>query len=387
MDGMDMPGMATIATPTGTQTAAPTIVIHNGDGGTTMGMSAMSMTFFHSASTPLFWDWWKPSGAQQYAATCVFLIVLAAVTRILFAVRPLIHARCRGSSGTRHYCLPLNQDKQTMTHHNATTEELLPSDDKTGGLNEKDPETVAPKAATGIASRWWNSATVGERLLRASCEAVLVCLGYFLMLAVMTMNIGYFVSVLSDPASQFLQGLCRRDGPCPGAVKLTRTTARLWLYGPLAAAQYYLIGLGYLPYDPLCAESCLRSLMSYTLSCTPSMDMAGGSGGGHSMSHDAAGMLRRRRPVPHLAGVVLGASDRELNAASIVNTAVYLMQWNVLGSVVDESKTESKYSLVVILAAIATPVLLTCLGHLPFGAAVMDKVWPYAVYLSIIGKH
>lgn len=165
-----MPGMATSTTPTSTQPAAATIA---------MGMSAMSMTFFHSASTPLFWDWWKPSGPQQYAATCVFLIALAAVTRILFVIRPLLQAR-RGSSGTRHQRLPLHQDEQTMDRRNATTEELLPSDEKAGGLNETYPETVTPKAAIGIASRWWSSATLGERLLGASCEAVLVCLGYFL---------------------------------------------------------------------------------------------------------------------------------------------------------------------------------------------------------------
>lgn len=37
----------------------------------------------------------------------------------------------------------------------------------------------------------------------------------------------------------------------PRAMKLTRTTAWLGLYVPFAAGRYHLIGLGYLPYDPL----------------------------------------------------------------------------------------------------------------------------------------
>ncbi|KAL8403424.1 hypothetical protein RB594_008616 [Gaeumannomyces avenae] len=200
MDAMDMSAMATSMTSVSTPTPAPTMAMHGGGGGggdTAMGMSAMSMTFFHSASTPLFWDWWKPSGPQQYAATCVFLIALAAVTRVLFAVRPLLHARAasRGAPDG-HHRLPLRQDDEQATpRRHATAEELLLAGEKTG-LSGADPEAAAPKGVARVASRWWHSATVGERLLRASCEAVLVCLGYFVMLAVMTMNTGYFLSVL-----------------------------------------------------------------------------------------------------------------------------------------------------------------------------------------------
>ncbi|KAL8377566.1 hypothetical protein RB595_008310 [Gaeumannomyces hyphopodioides] len=196
MDSMDMSAMATSMAPVSTPTPAPTMAMHGSGGDTVMGMSAMSMTFFHSASTPLFWDWWKPSGPQQYAATCVFLVALAAVTRVLFAVRPLLHARA-ASRGTAdgHHRLPLHHDEQTTSRHHATAEELLSADEKTSP-SEADPETAAPKRVARVASSWWSSAAVSERLLRASCEAVLVCLGYFLMLAVMTMNTGYFLSVL-----------------------------------------------------------------------------------------------------------------------------------------------------------------------------------------------
>ena len=45
------------------------------------------MTFFTSTSTPLFSLSWSPSTAGQYAGTCIFLIVLAALFRALVAIR------------------------------------------------------------------------------------------------------------------------------------------------------------------------------------------------------------------------------------------------------------------------------------------------------------
>jgi copper transporter 1 len=52
-----------------------------------MGMNQMKMTFFTSASTPLFASSWTPTTTGQYAGTCIFLIVLAIFFRALLAVR------------------------------------------------------------------------------------------------------------------------------------------------------------------------------------------------------------------------------------------------------------------------------------------------------------
>ncbi|KAL8308395.1 hypothetical protein RB597_000398 [Gaeumannomyces tritici] len=160
-----------------------------------------------------------------------------------------------------------------------------------------------------------------------------------------------------------------------------RVAAWLGLLALPTAAQYHLIGLGYLPYDPLFAESCLRSLSTYTLGCTLEMDMAGGHGG-HAMSmtppecfaaDDAfltsvawclhskcadsgvpasklesfweqfvtgsAGRLPAKWTYTEALAAVdprppsrqPDASDYELNVTSVVNPVVYLMQWNVLG--------------------------------------------------------
>ena len=54
---------------------------------TMMGMQSMEMTFFTSSSTPLYSMSWSPSTAGQYAGTCVFLMVFAAIFRALLVVR------------------------------------------------------------------------------------------------------------------------------------------------------------------------------------------------------------------------------------------------------------------------------------------------------------
>lgn len=52
-----------------------------------MSMDQMKMTFFTSATTPLFASSWTPVTSGQYAGTCIFLIVLATIFRALLAVR------------------------------------------------------------------------------------------------------------------------------------------------------------------------------------------------------------------------------------------------------------------------------------------------------------
>jgi solute carrier family 31 (copper transporter), member 1 len=52
-----------------------------------MGMSDMAMVFFTSVTTPLFSYAWTPTGEGQYAGTCIFLIIFAAIFRGILAVR------------------------------------------------------------------------------------------------------------------------------------------------------------------------------------------------------------------------------------------------------------------------------------------------------------
>jgi copper transporter 1 len=74
-----------------------------------MDMSQMMMTFFTSRDTPLYSKDWTPSGAGQYAGTCIFLIVLAFLFRGLLALR------------TR---LPMLRDGWESVEHQKDTKDL-----------------------------------------------------------------------------------------------------------------------------------------------------------------------------------------------------------------------------------------------------------------------
>ena len=179
MDSAGMAGMPTNMAPPSTPTAAMAVPMAmpnpqgmDSGGDMLMGMSVMSMTFFHSAATPLFWDWWKPNGSAQYAATCAFLILLAAVTRILFAIRPGIYTRGRGWS-----------EEPIQSIHQHAGDHLLPSDEKIAAEIEDSGSDLALASgggARGMMRRWWCSVSLASRLWRACCEVALVCLGYFL---------------------------------------------------------------------------------------------------------------------------------------------------------------------------------------------------------------
>ena len=72
-----------------------------------MSMADMAMVFFQSTATPLYSAGWVPAGPGSYAGTCIFLIVLALVHRVLIALRfvlfdsnPALH---RGSNHNHNH--------------------------------------------------------------------------------------------------------------------------------------------------------------------------------------------------------------------------------------------------------------------------------------------
>ena len=174
------------------------------------------------------------------------------------------------------------------------------------------------------------------------------------------------------------------------AIPLLFLVSLAFLASPaLAIGQALLIGFGFSPYHPLCAESCLRSFTSYMLSCSPSSD-------GHSHSHMSATppecyakdtafltsvawcfsgkcadsgvpisklqafweqfvtgspkvtpkwtysvALANVDPTPPT--YQLTAVDTDLNQTSLVSLDKYLAQWNALGNVAREGLVESNY--------------------------------------------
>ncbi|KAF2720487.1 hypothetical protein K431DRAFT_226488 [Polychaeton citri CBS 116435] len=118
----------------------------------------MAMVFFTSTTTPLFSWSWVPRGVGQYAGTCIFLIALATIFRGLVAVRLHFHdvlaairSRRLGDVGF----VPVTTEKPFH--------------------------------------RPWRA---NEAVMLATMDVILAGISYLLMLAVMTMNVGYFLSVL-----------------------------------------------------------------------------------------------------------------------------------------------------------------------------------------------
>ncbi|KAL2833061.1 Ctr copper transporter family-domain-containing protein [Aspergillus pseudoustus] len=146
-----------------------------------MSMSEMSMTFFTSYKTLLFSNSWSPTTQGQYAGTCIFLIALALILRFLIALRPILERRV-WNDGPRN---------RGFVHSAASDTSL----EQAGVLPEKPVATGRVTVAQEVRSRWsnWKVNCAGGR---ATYEVFVAGVAYLLMLAVMTMNVGYFLSVL-----------------------------------------------------------------------------------------------------------------------------------------------------------------------------------------------
>ncbi|KAJ5772276.1 hypothetical protein N7520_002805 [Penicillium odoratum] len=136
-----------------------------------MSMSDMSMTFFTSFKTPLYSEDWTPTSKGTYAGTCIFLIVLAVILRVLIAVRPVLEGRL-WTDGISHGSEPLIGEHDRQKH--------------ISGVQKSFQEL----------GRRWSRWRVNPAAGRATFELILAGVAYLLMLAIMTMNVGYFLSVL-----------------------------------------------------------------------------------------------------------------------------------------------------------------------------------------------
>ncbi|KZF20845.1 hypothetical protein L228DRAFT_249663 [Xylona heveae TC161] len=152
------------------------------------GMSHMQMTFFSDETTPLYSTGWTPSGTGSYAGTCIFLILLAVIFRALFAFKHVLEKRWLDQALNRRYIVvagEVPEAERSLNDPDAKTGTLVSSK----GLEER--VRVVRRHARGI-SPWRLSVDVP----RAGIATVIAGVGYLLMLAVMTMNVGYFLSVL-----------------------------------------------------------------------------------------------------------------------------------------------------------------------------------------------
>ncbi|KAK8075392.1 low affinity copper transporter [Apiospora hydei] len=137
----------------------------------TMDMSQMAMVFFQSVNSPLFAKAWTPASPGAYAGTCIFLIALATLHRVLIAVRNLVFET--GPHG--HRKLDTDEEEAAYMRRYGRSAGVLA---RVRRALHDNPFRIATETA------------------RAFSEVIVGGIGYLLMLAVMTMNVGYFLSVL-----------------------------------------------------------------------------------------------------------------------------------------------------------------------------------------------
>ncbi|RBQ76047.1 hypothetical protein FVER14953_12453 [Fusarium verticillioides] len=131
-----------------------------------MDMEQMNMVFFTSTTTLLWTKSFAPETTGQYAGVCIFLIAFATILRMLLALRVNFYS-VRDSLRRRR------------------TKGLL--------VESRGIETV---------NRPWRA---NEAMILGAIDVLIAGVSYLLMLAVMTMNVGYFLSIL---AGVFIGSVC-----------------------------------------------------------------------------------------------------------------------------------------------------------------------------------
>ncbi|TQN67380.1 hypothetical protein CSHISOI_08063 [Colletotrichum shisoi] len=154
----------------------------------TSGSMMMMMTIFQTnLKTPLFSEAWTPNSVGTYAATCIFLILLAFGLRGMLALKSIQEKRWLDKDFKRRY-VSVN-GKLGMSGKMSTdsmAKQLVLSEN---GVEEN---VTVVQSQHGIWRPWRFSVDP----IRAVIDTAIAGVGYLLMLAVMTMNVGYLLSVL-----------------------------------------------------------------------------------------------------------------------------------------------------------------------------------------------
>ncbi|OLN97235.1 hypothetical protein CCHL11_07726 [Colletotrichum chlorophyti] len=151
-------------------------------------MSMMMMAIFQTnMRTPLYSEAWTPNSIGTYAATCIFLIFLAFALRSMVALKSIQEKRWLDKDFKRRYVKvngKLGMAGQMSS--DSMAKQMVLSEN---GVEEN---VTVVQQQHGIWRPWRFSVDP----IRALIDTAIAGVGYLLMLAVMTMNVGYLLSVL-----------------------------------------------------------------------------------------------------------------------------------------------------------------------------------------------
>ncbi|RFU79489.1 ctr copper transporter [Trichoderma arundinaceum] len=160
----------------------------SGSSSSTMAM-LMAMVFQTDIQTPLYANSWTPHSTGAYAGTCIFLIVLTVIARLLVAFKGRQERIWADQNAQRRYVVVNGKEpisERLSRDPDAKQMNMMLSEN---GVEEK---VFVVERKHSAAQPWRFSVDPA----RAALDTVIVGVGYLLMLAVMTMNVGYFMSVL-----------------------------------------------------------------------------------------------------------------------------------------------------------------------------------------------
>ncbi|KAI0535974.1 Ctr copper transporter [Xylaria digitata] len=165
---------------------------HNHDdmdmGSSSSSHDSMHMSVFNNdMMTALYSEAWTPSTAGAYAGTIIFLIFLSALFRFLLAAKAMAEARWLDAEMKRRYVVV--QGKQPISEQ-ISRDDLSKRVTLTENGVEENVFVVQRKEQIHRPFR------LSVDPLRAAFDTLITGVGYLLMLAVMTVNVGYFLAVL-----------------------------------------------------------------------------------------------------------------------------------------------------------------------------------------------